>query len=300
MLSLDKLAVLEPYPGVLAFYDGRVEGHRFAEGPNWVDDGALSLGIASYAIVSGAEAIVFDTHVSVEHGRFIRRFLEQRGVQNITVVLSHWHLDHVAGTAAFADRPVIANEMTASLLVQNQAGIEDGSLHGLPAINPLVLPTRTFADRLSLSCGSEQIELMQFNIHSKDGTVIWMKDRSILLAADTIEDTVTYVAEADEFTAHLTELDRLSDLKPRSILPNHGDRAVIEGGGYSPEIIRVTQRYIRFLQKGAFDPTLQERSLAEILPEIDPHGACRYFAPYEEVHRRNLASVQRQNSAGTV
>ncbi|MGB8813369.1 MAG: hypothetical protein WCC57_09295, partial [Paracoccaceae bacterium] len=58
------LRILTPAENVLAFYDGRVEGHRFAEGPNWVDDGALSLGIASYAIFDGQEALVYDTHIS--------------------------------------------------------------------------------------------------------------------------------------------------------------------------------------------------------------------------------------------
>ena len=58
--------VLRPAPGVLAFYDGRVEGYRWAEEENWVDEGALALGIASYAIVDGAEALVYDTHVSVD------------------------------------------------------------------------------------------------------------------------------------------------------------------------------------------------------------------------------------------
>ena len=47
------LRVLHPAEGIRAFYDGRVEGYRFADGPNWVDDGALALGIASYAIVDG-------------------------------------------------------------------------------------------------------------------------------------------------------------------------------------------------------------------------------------------------------
>ena len=68
-----------------------------------MDDGALSLGIASYAIVSGSAALVYDTHVSLEHARRIRALLEDDGARTFTVVLSHWHLDHVAGTAAFAD-----------------------------------------------------------------------------------------------------------------------------------------------------------------------------------------------------
>jgi hypothetical protein len=72
------MRVLRPAEGVYAFYDGRVDGYRFADGLNWVDDGALSLGIASYAIVAGDEALVYDTHVSVEHGRVIHAVLEGR------------------------------------------------------------------------------------------------------------------------------------------------------------------------------------------------------------------------------
>jgi glyoxylase-like metal-dependent hydrolase (beta-lactamase superfamily II) len=124
------LRVLEPSPGVLAFYDGRVEGYRFAQDPNWVDDGALDLGIASYAILAGSEALVYDTSVSVEHAEVIREELRGRGVTDITVVLSHWHLDHVAGTAAFGGAEVIANERTAELLRTKRAAIEAGTLEG--------------------------------------------------------------------------------------------------------------------------------------------------------------------------
>ena len=34
-----EMRVLRPAEGVYAFYDGRVEGRRFAEGPNWVRRG---------------------------------------------------------------------------------------------------------------------------------------------------------------------------------------------------------------------------------------------------------------------
>ena len=113
-MGIDHLRVLRPAPGVLAFYDGRVPGYRWAEDENWVDEGALELGIASFAIVDGAEALVYDTHVSVPHARAIREALAAEGVERFTVVLSHWHLDHIAGTEAFADCEVIANERTAA------------------------------------------------------------------------------------------------------------------------------------------------------------------------------------------
>ncbi len=63
------MRVLRPAPNVLAFYDGRATATATPSEDNWVDEGALSLGIASYAIVDGGEALVYDTHVSVERGR---------------------------------------------------------------------------------------------------------------------------------------------------------------------------------------------------------------------------------------
>lgn len=128
------MRVMQPHPDVFAFYDGRIEGQRFAEGPNWVDDGGLSLGIASYALVSGDQALVYDTHVSVPHARLIRSLLSDMGVRRFTVVLSHCHLDHVAGTKAFSDCEIIANRRTRDHLTRDRAAIEAGTLGGPPGL----------------------------------------------------------------------------------------------------------------------------------------------------------------------
>jgi cyclase len=288
-----RLRVFEPSPGVLAFYDGRVEGYRFAEGPNWVDEGALGLGIASYAILDGTEALVYDTSVSVEHAEFIREELRRRGATDFTVVLSHWHLDHVAGTAAFADAEVIANERTAELLGTKRAAIEAGTLEGPPAIAPLVLPTRTFRDRESLTVGEIDVELIQAEIHSDDATVLWLPDRRLLLCGDTMEDTVTYVDEPDRFDAHLRDLDRLRDLEPSRILPNHGDPDRIAAGGYPPGLNDATGSYIRILQRLASEPALRHAPLRELIAESLESDWITYFEPYEAVHHQNVATVLR-------
>ena len=60
MTDLSHLRTLRPAPNVLAFYDGRVPGQRFLAGANWVDDGAISLGVASYAILDGDQALIYD------------------------------------------------------------------------------------------------------------------------------------------------------------------------------------------------------------------------------------------------
>jgi cyclase len=283
------MRVLRPAENVFAFYDGRIEGYRFADGPNWVDDGALSLGISSFAVVDGGEALIYDTHVSVEHAHFIRKALEAEGVREFTVLLSHWHLDHVAGTAAFADCEVIASRRTAELLARNRAAIEAGTHDGLPGIDPLVLPTRVLSDREELDVGRLRVELIHVDIHSDDATVIWLPQQRLLLCGDTMEDTVTYVAEPEGFDTHLADLDRLWDLTPRRILPNHGDPDVIASGGYTRGLIRATQQYIRVLKRCRDEPQLRTASLQELIAGPLEAGWIHYFPPYEAVHRENLA-----------
>lgn len=290
MLAAPEIRVLEPAAGVLAFYAGR-DGSRFASEPNWVDEGAIGLGIASYALLVGGEALVYDTGISVEWASFVRAELERRGARRFTVVLSHWHLDHVAGTEVFADCEVLANERTAAHLARRRAAIEAGELEGPPAIAPLVLPTRTFEERETMRLGRGEglaVELLTFDIHSDDATVLWLPKPRLLFCGDTLEDTVTYVDEPDHLDAHLRDLEWLRALGPAAILPNHGDPETIAAGGYPPSLVDATESYLRFLRAAGADREAAARPLAEVLPELDGAESLRYFEPYERVHRHNL------------
>jgi cyclase len=284
------MRLLQPAPDLLGFYEGRT----FAPGAvieGWVDDGALSLGICSYALVDGAEAIVYDTHVSVDRAREIRRTLEQLGVRRIRVVLSHSHLDHVAGTEAFADCEIIANRLTAELLARDRVAIEAGTLEGPPAIAPLVMPTTVFDDRLQLETPNHRIELVQLEIHSSDETVLHLLDRGILLAGDTVEDTVTYVGEPDRLERHLDELERMAALGASRILPDHGSEQRIGAGGYEPSLIDATRQYIADLLERSGEPIEQTGDLRAFVAEQLAAGSLEWFEPYERVHRSNLAAV---------
>ncbi len=287
----DHLRVLEPAPGIVAFYDGRVEGYRFDPQPNWVDDGALSLGVASYAILAGDEALVYDTGTTLAHGRRIREELERRGAARFTVVLSHWHLDHVAGTGAFADSPVLCGERTADHLREKREAIEAGTLEGPPAISPLVMPTRTLAEGEPLTVGEITVEPIAVGIHSDDATVLWLPDRRLLLCGDTMEDTVTYVGEPGGLDIHLRDLERLAELQPERILPAHGDPERIADGGYPASLNDATRSYIRLLRRMPGEPELREAPLRELIADDLEAGSLVYFEPYERVHRENVATV---------
>ncbi|MGE4371652.1 MAG: MBL fold metallo-hydrolase [Xanthobacter sp.] len=281
------LRVLAPCPHVLAFYDGRRPGTRlFSHKENWLDDGAYSLGIASYAVLDGAEALVFDTHLSPAHAQLVRDTLEARGVRRIRVALSHWHDDHVAGNAVFSDCEIIANQDTAALLSENRERLETA----FPPICPLVMPNRLFSGRLSLTVGRLSVTLQQMDIHTRDGTVALLPD-GLILAGDVLEDPTPYVDEPERLATHLRGLEHLAALQPHHILPAHGDEAMIAAGGYGPALITANRIYLERLLRLKQEPERVHLPLSDFAADAFATGALHPFAPYEEVHRQNVARV---------
>lgn len=296
--SISSIRILEPTPYLLAFYDGRIEGVRLhSDEPNWLDDGAYSLGFASYVILDQGEALVYDTSISIEHAQAIRDELERREVTSIRVVLSHHHMDHVAGTAVFSDCEIIASNKTAQALRDQQ----DAFARSSPPIAPVVMPTTVFDGDLGLKVGNLDVELRPLDIHSFDGLAIYLPKTRLLLAGDTLEDSVTYVAEPDRLETHLADLDRLATWDIQSIFPNHGDADRIATGGYGTSFIAATRAYVEKLLRCRDDPNLGSLSLSEFIAPHIESGALIYFAPYEQVHKRNVESVtaKRRRSRST-
>jgi glyoxylase-like metal-dependent hydrolase (beta-lactamase superfamily II) len=283
------LRMIEAGPGVYAYYDGRIDGKRLhSPRRNWLDDGAYGLGIASYAIVSGVHALVYDTHISLDHARAVRTHLEGLGVTRIEVVLSHWHTDHVAGNAVFADFTMIANVRTALALVENETllSVKD------PPIAPLILPNRLYDGRLDLKVGDRRVELLEFDIHSADGTVLHLPDEGLLLAGDTVEDTVTYIAEPAGIDRHIRELDRLAGLPFARILPNHGRVEQIGVGGYGAGLIEANRRYLQRLSARIDEPDLAREPLSIFVAGEIAEGWISHYPAYEQVHRDNIESLR--------
>ncbi len=287
-VSTSTLRVLEPAPGLIAFYDGRIDGVRLhSAAPNWLDDGAYSLGIASYVVFDAGEALVYDTGISIDHARAIRAEVERRGARSIRVVLSHHHCDHVAGTEVFADCEILASRKTAQALAENRDNFAARS----PAIDPLVMPTTVFDGKMSLRVGAIDIALRPLDIHSFDGLVAYLPQTRTLLAGDTLEDPVTYVAEPERLGVHLAELERLATWDIASILPCHGDPERISAGGYAPTLIGATRGYLSKLLRCRTEPGLASAELPEFIADDIASGALVYCSAYEAVHRKNVQAV---------
>lgn len=277
---------------LLFFFDGRDAGAPGASaGKTWVDESAMDLGVGTYAIHRGSEAVVYDTFTSVAQARWVREYLENMGIRRFTVVLSHWHLDHIAGNAVYADSRIVSSAATADALRTRQQAIEAGELWGPPAIDPLVLPGVTFEDTMRLQVGDIELQLIRINIHSKDSTILHVPADRIALVGDTLEDPLTYISEAAELPSHLVELRRLRAMDIDKLFPNHGDPRVIAGGGYDKTLIDATSDYIEKMLARVHDDGFLDSTMEDFIADSLASGWVNAFEPYRAVHKVNLGRV---------
>jgi cyclase len=276
---------------LIYFFDGRRPTERYAKDWNWFDDAAMKLGVGTYAIHSGDEAIVYDTFTSVPQAKFVRDYLEKMGIKKFTVVHSHWHLDHIAGDAVYNDSDVIATTLTRNALVKQKADIESGKLWGPPPITPVRIPNVTFDDHKELTVGDIKLELRNINIHSIDGCVIYLPKDKLLLAGDTVEDSLTYMVEVENLAEHVKNLKEMRQWDIAKIFPNHGDPDVIMRGGYDKTFIDATASYVTKMLTKSHDADYLKGTMEDYIGDSAAKGWIHLYEPYRDVHTQNLKLV---------
>src|SRR5580698_7216219 len=204
------MRVFELNDHLLAFYDGRpAETTASQDARDWADFGAMNVGVATYVIHSGDQALVYDTYPSTQQAQWVRDYLARAGIRRFTMVNSHWHLDHVGGNAVYADVNRISTQKTLDRLQAKKAAIEGGTEWGQPAITPLVAPNIAITAVTTFLVGDIPVELRPVNIHSEDGLVLYLPKDRILLAGDTLEDTVTFIVEPEQIATHYKNLQQM-------------------------------------------------------------------------------------------
>jgi len=277
---------------LLYFFDGRRPAERYAKEWNWFDDAAMKLGVGTYVIHRGDRAVVYDTFTSVAQAKWVRDYLEKMGIKHFTVAHSHWHLDHIAGDAVYADSDIVATTLTREALEKQKADIESGKLWGPPPINPTGIPNITFDDRLDMYVGDVKLELHRINIHSADSCVIYIPKDKILLAGDTLEDSLTYMIEVENLAEHIGNLKRMREWDVSKIFPNHGDPQIIMNGGYDKTFVDATVAYVTRMLTKAHDADYLNGTMEDYIGDLAAKGWIHPFEPYRDVHSQNLKLVQ--------
>jgi cyclase len=288
------MRVFEINDYLIGFYDGRpAQSQRPSGTPNWAEYGALDVGVCTYVIHRGDQALVYDTFPSAAEAQWVRDYLVKKGIRHFAVVNSHWHLDHVGGNAVYADVERIATDKSIQLLRASKRAIEDGKQWGPPAIKPLAIPTVGISGDTNYYVGDITVELRPVNIHSEDSLVAYLPRDRIMLAGDTLEDTVTFIAEPEHIVAQYNNMRKLKEWNIDRILPNHGNPDVISHGGYRTTLIDATLSYLRKVILRSHDPDYLQGTLESYVGDSVAKGWVSIWWAYHEPHKSNLEAVSK-------
>jgi glyoxylase-like metal-dependent hydrolase (beta-lactamase superfamily II) len=156
------------------------------------EDGGAAGSNAGFIIGSNGVAVV-DTFTAVAPAKDL--LAEIRKITNLPiryVVNTHYHLDHVGGNAVFA-------ETGATIIAQrNVAGWErtenlkffgaNPSAERRALVEALVLPNRTYTDKIDLDLGNRTIKVRYMLGHTGGDSVVFVKDKNtdIVFGGDII------------------------------------------------------------------------------------------------------------------
>ncbi len=156
------------------------------------------------------------------------------------VINTHFHSDHTWGNQLFAC-PILAHQVCRDEMEARLA--EDWSPKEIAAYieergksEPawaedmrrkwadlrITLPTETFEERREAEIGGVRIEVIHFDAHTPDSSVVWLPEAEVLFAGDLIfEGRYPFLYDAD-VPALIDALKRLPDLGAQAIVPGHG------------------------------------------------------------------------------
>ncbi len=180
--------------------------------------------------------VFFDAGLSTRTAVAFRREMEEAFQRpTMALVLTHAHLDHILGMAAFADVSVYAAQAGRPRW-EHLVAIEwdERAIAGYAAVFPtlpdeipdaeLRLPTDWFSDELVLGSGENEIRIRRTGGHTVDSSSAVIAAAGVVIAGDLVQARRRpYFGEPDtDFPAWIATLSNWEAIEVGSVCPGHG------------------------------------------------------------------------------
>ena len=226
-LDLENPNVQEVFKNVLA-----ITGlYHSAEGGFSVNSGI---------IFTGKSVIFIDSGMTISSGEFLWKMAQKRmkGNENIFLILTHRHSDHVFGMRIFKENgaKVIAHRIVSMMfanftgkqykqfLVERQKWSKE---KGDKIFGDVILykPDQVIDQDFILNIDGDEIHLLSTPGHTPDSISVYHPKSKTLFAGDTIYEgssLTTRFGGPNEWKTWITQLERLKQLEINTIVPGHG------------------------------------------------------------------------------
>ncbi|QRG66457.1 MBL fold metallo-hydrolase [Brevibacillus choshinensis] len=184
-------------------------------------DPGKHVGFTITALIEGNQAILIDTAYE-NQAREVYQDLEGRGIAVKSVILSHFHPDHINGLKALPEVPLYGSVHYQTTLDQ-WTKKED---------HPTFTPSVVVEDTLSIRFGRHTLTLSLFPGHAPCSILVNINDEYVhigdeLLFSNQGEPLLPSVDFHSSVKRHFDSLTKLKDYSHYTLIPSHG--AVISG-----------------------------------------------------------------------
>ncbi len=193
------------------------------------------VGFPNIAIVIGSNAtLVVDTGMGARNGAIVVREVERLSKNpKLFLTTTHFHPEHATGEQSFPAH---------TILIRPAAQQEEMDQHGQEFIErfskqsagnkellrdvKLRAPDILFDREMTLDLGGVSARLFWLGTaHTKGDEMIFVKEDSVLIPGDIVQDKMAPNMPTDDSSPKnwIAILDQLAPLKPRFVVPDHGD-----------------------------------------------------------------------------
>ena len=252
----------------------------------------MRLGGGTYAIHKNGKAVVIDSMARPGQGQWVRDYLVQtHQIKTFTLVVSHWHIDHIVDNRVFEDCVIIGHSYTRDKMLEKKAILEAGEYGDYDRFK-VVPPNLVFEGSLTLWVDDLKVELHEYLVHEAGHLGVLLPDEKIFIANDILEDPLWFFdfrfASAE---TQLSELERLKSLDIEAIFPCHCSVETIKQGGFTKSLIDANLNYLQKMVARAADPNFGSTTAFDMLQEELDAGVIEWWEPYAEVNELNKKEI---------
>ena len=184
-------------------------------------------------VVGNRATLVIDTGLGERNGATIMR-VEQKLAKGPILYLTttHYHSEHVTGEQAFPAntillRPAVQQEELVQRLPGHMARFREMSQQNKELLADVKMrtPDVLFNGEMNLDLGGVTARLFCLGrAHTVGDMLIFVEEDSVLLPGDIVESKLfPIMPEESSMKGWIAVLDKLAPLKPRLIVPDHGE-----------------------------------------------------------------------------
>lgn len=183
------------------------------------------------------------------------------------LVLTHYHAVRVLGASAYPVKEIIMSQKTNEMV--EERGAQDWKseferfprlFRGHESIPGLTHPSMIFEDKLTIDLGNKKVEIMHVGEgHTRGDSIVWVPDERVMFAGDLVEYGATPYCGDAQLKNWPATLQRLSDFKPKAIVPGRGE--ALKNEVECLEAIQMTSEYVTMLYQQALLSVARGESL---------------------------------------